>query len=796
MRLPPWFVPLLLAHLPIETIGARAASLAQEELPSVDIAVLVDGPWQQNELVEGLFRTEISGLLASEYDVRFPASLRKVGEWTGASVRVALDELLADPEVDLILALGVLAGSEAGSRDALDKPVIAPFIVDPTLQGMPSSDGTSGVANLAYLGFPNDMVRDLNVFRDLAPFDRVTILVNRGVSQGIPGMAARFDAACREAQVGYDVVEVDLDVDAALAELPDQAEAVYIAPLLQLPDTEWDRLVTELNARGLPTFSLFGVAEVERGVFACLAPDTTFDRIARRAALYVQRILSGEPAESLPVSVSAIERLSINMRTARQINVWPSFRALTEAQLIHDEAAPSARPLDLSTTMLEAMQRNLDLAAIDSFVDSGAEEIPLARSQFLPQVAIGASGLLVDEDRAEAGFGQISERTVTVSAAVDQLIWSEPARANLHVQHELQAGREEEREELRLDIGLVSGQAYLNVLRATTFLRIRRDDLELTRQNLELARIREEVGFSRPAETLRWESRMASSRQNVITAQADLALAKIEVNRILNRPLEEPFVTLEAGLEDPTFNLDLDRIQPFIDNPYTFRYFREFNVFEGLGRAPELRRIEALTRAQNRNLLAAKRAFYVPTVFLRGAVDSRVAEGGAGAGLSRDNDTDLSVSLNANFNLFTGGANSARRRQSRHDLIQLRMELQSAQLAIEQRIRASMHVASASWSNIRLSEDAARAARENLKLVTNSYREGLVPILDLLDAQNSSITAQQAAANAVYDFLVDLLGVQRAVGRFDIYSSPAEREAWFERLHTYFEANGIPLRTR
>jgi outer membrane protein TolC len=91
------------------------------------------------------------------------------------------------------------------------------------------------------------------------------------------------------------------------------------------------------------------------------------------------------------------------------------------------------------------------------------------------------------------------------------------------------------------------------------------------------------------------------------------------------------------------------------------------------------------------------------------------------------------------------------------------------------------------YPSIQLSRDASDAADRNLKLVTDSYARGIKSIIDLLDAQNLALEADQRAANAVHNFLIDLMNVQRAIGRFDFSLTPEEREAWFQRLDEYFQ---------
>lgn len=77
----------------------------------------------------------------------------------------------------------------------------------------------------------------------------------------------------------------------------------------------------------------------------------------------------------------------------------------------------------------------------------------------------------------------------------------------------------------------------------------------------------------------------------------------------------------------------------------------------------------------------------------------------------------------------------------------------------------------------------------------DAYSRGVVNIIQLLDAQNAAFIAQLRAENAVHDFLIDFMEVQRSIGTFDIFMSAEEREAWFKRLEEYFtKAGATPVR--
>ena len=118
-----------------------ASSVAQQ--PVVRVGVVIDGPWERNDEIERLFQRELLELTRGEFDVRFPAEARVVGDWTVDAVDLALERALADPEIDLVIAMGVIASDRAVRLSDIPKPVIAPFIIDAEIQGTPRDDRAS-----------------------------------------------------------------------------------------------------------------------------------------------------------------------------------------------------------------------------------------------------------------------------------------------------------------------------------------------------------------------------------------------------------------------------------------------------------------------------------------------------------------------------------------------------------------------------------------------------------------------------------------------------------------------------
>jgi outer membrane protein TolC len=78
-------------------------------------------------------------------------------------------------------------------------------------------------------------------------------------------------------------------------------------------------------------------------------------------------------------------------------------------------------------------------------------------------------------------------------------------------------------------------------------------------------------------------------------------------------------------------------------------------------------------------------------------------------------------------------------------------------------------------------------------MVRDAYAKGALSVTDLVDAQDASLEAELAAAEAKYTFLIDFVAVLRATGSFDMLLDPASRQSWFERVDAWFREHGGTL---
>ena len=776
-------------------LGVCSWSAAQNPEP-IRIGVLKDGPWPVLEELLEQVRSELDILTDGEFDVRFPPDAVADASWQLERLDDLFGQLLEDEEVDLILTLG-LASSQLAVRASreLDKPVIAPLVIDVGTGNLPLEEGASGVRNLTYVAIPNTLRDELESFTEIVPFERLALLVNEELVPAIPNLIADTVELARSAGVDVTFVPAGRRAADVVSALPDEADAAYLFPL-RLGQDELEELVVTLTERGIATFSGVGRSHLEAGALASTAPDGWEGRLARRTALNIQRILLGEAPEQIPVAYDQGQRLLLNMATLRALDASPRWEVLLEAERLFDER-DDLPLLDLASAVGRAVESNLDLAAERLGVAGGEASVGRARAQLRPTIDLGISALEVDSESAAASFGSQPKRTWDGSLILSQVVYSEGVLGNLAIERSLQLGRQATLEQLKLDIALSTSTAYLNLLRARNLVRVQRNNLRLTRTNLDLAEMRQDVGAAAYSEILRWRSQIASDRQSLVTAESNVQAAVIALNRLIHLPLEEEFRLEDVTLEDESLTPGQLRFRGYIETPKHYATLREFTVSRALEEAPELDQLDASLAAQRRALRIARRAFWMPDVAAQASLNDRLAESGVGSEVdSATDDSSWSVALNAQLTLLGGGRRAAVM-AAEYELEQLETLRASTAEKIEEGVRISMIATRASFTNVTLAEEAASAARENLELVQDAYVRGVVGVLELLDAQSASLQAEIAVTDAVHDFFIDLMTLQRVSNRFDFFIDGAARSAWYRELEEYFEERGVePWRPR
>ena len=133
-----------------------------------------------------------------------------------------------------------------------------------------------------------------------------------------------------------------------------------------------------------------------------------------------------------------------------------------------------------------------------------------------PMFSANASHTIVDDNTATISNGQNPENRGAASLQLSQVIYSENVTANKHIQELLLKASEAALEVQSLDIVLDVSTVYLNLMQAKTAENIQKENLDVTRKNLELARISTSLGQSGPSDLYRWQGEIANAKSNLL----------------------------------------------------------------------------------------------------------------------------------------------------------------------------------------------------------------------------------------------------------------------------------------
>jgi outer membrane protein TolC len=200
----------------------------------------------------------------------------------------------------------------------------------------------------------------------------------------------------------------------------------------------------------------------------------------------------------------------------------------------------------------------------------------------------------------------------------------------------------------------------------------------------------------------------------------------------------------------------------------------EFEVSpQALNEAPDVtQRLEyQLVKKQEELLYYQKKAYqaeYYPTLSLN-ANYNYLGQGPDMPWFKKPADgtywTDYSaLSLNLKVPIFNGFGTRARVRQATVELQKVAADLEDTKIALDMQYSNAVSQTNTSLINIENQKENMILAEDVRNNTQNNYQNGLSPLTDVLDAENSYIAAQNSYINAVLDFKLAEIQLLKAKG--------------------------------
>ncbi|MEI6856367.1 TolC family protein [Psychrilyobacter sp.] len=724
----------------------------------VNIAVLYSLKSNNIKNYQSLIEKEFTDVLEGNYTVVFPKELQVIAKEGPEGIDESYFDLVKNKKVDLIVG-----GDHQVSNQIVSKKNITKLSIMPFAQYI-SHGETSQVDNLTYsvqeIGFDKifQLLRSVDEeFSEIALITPAELLNNEEKIISYIEKNIKKHGVSKVNWIDFDGNYEKLAVDikgqkvALLGGFSDREEFIQIMDILNN-----EKIITYADGYGT------GISDQ---AYLSFEVDTNIQRRLRKSAISLLEILDGSSAKDQKVYVVGGElRSVINQSVAEKIGKWPNWRTAVSAKIIGKKSG--GENLTLFSSIRKGLEDNLQLTIDKNDLNIQEYQVDAVKSSRLPQIIATGGYKVVDQGQADAPNDVKTDNTY-VGVGLRQVIWNDKLNSAVSVEKSIFNAEKESYKQSELDTILKISTAYFNVLKLKASESIQYSNLELTKKNLELAIVREKVGYSRKSDVYRWESKLATDISKLSASQAKLQNAKEGLMRILNNDLDTNFQAVDildteeflgiAGLELTKKNVMDDILKKLIKL--------------GLENSTEIKQIENFVDVAERKLKEANRNFYSPEVALTADYNYYTDRSGSGSLYSTDGNPRKevwTVGVQVSIPLLEGGERIAKRNTATEQLQKLTIQKEDVENSIKQNIRASLTDLVTAKINVETSKDARIAADKTLDLVTDSYSRGEVSITELLDSQNVAIQSKETESASKYDYYTKLMITERAVGAYHL----------------------------
>lgn len=754
---------------------------------SITVAVVDDVASPEASFVKDSHLQELEALVGNEFKLTF---VDYIFDWQADDYSRQMNRIYRSPQVDMVLVMGVAANQIVVKRKSFPKPTFLPFVVEREFINAPfkkigNNSGVSNKKNLSYLTYSTQFFDSLAALREVVNFSNITIIGDEVLFKALP--QTLLTSATQNGDLSINVVEHDgSDDDDLLPKIPATTDAVMFGYMPRMSNAKIHLLIEALTMKGIPTFSYLEEGLVEHGLLATPLNETVYLFTARRNALNMQAVMLGEPASQQPVLVETKAKLTINENTANRLGIAIDFQVLVDADVINFGVGQEKDQLGLIQITELALKDNLNLKNSEFDLNLQQNEQTIAKSALLPQFSLNGSQLRRRSNSSAVTSGFFSDESTDVNVQLGQTVYSDRQWANVSIQKLLSKASGEQYRQAQLDTIREASLAMADVLQAQSVAAIQQESLAFSEKNLNLAEDRVSIGASSSADQYRWETQVANAKSSVFDSFSNILIAKQNLNRILNRDVT-------SALEISPLDMDASMVYTaketfdLMDNTATFEKVYRFGLNKTYGTSPEISRLEYLIQAKQRELTTIKRQRWMPDLSLNGQLSENL-DSQAGQATGSDG-RDWQLTLNATIPFYQGGQIRAKRKRANLELAQIENQLAIVKQRLAQNLRASMNNVVTALFNLEFTRDASSAATRSLSLVTDAYNKGAVPVVDLLDAQNASISANLAQVQAFIAYFRSNIEMQRTIGIFEFLMSEEQKQDIKRQIKSAIDAN-------
>ena len=432
--------------------------------------------------------------------------------------------------------------------------------------------------------------------------------------------------------------------------------------------------------------------------------------------------------------------------TNRRVELSISAKAISEPVVKEVITAKPTETITDGFTLREAVEKaiksNPDILIQVNERRSRNEEVERAKAGYLPTLDLNAGiGTERSENSSTRGTGRdsitLTRREASLSAR-QMLFDGFATKSEVERQRARVSSTAYTVQGVADNTALDAAEAYLNLLRSETQLKLAQENLDSHKRSFDQIKIRSEAGVGRRADLEQISGRLALANSNLIAAQSNYDDSVTVYIRVVG--------------EAPTGTLIKPEKQPGMPGN------RDDAIKQAIAKHPTLKSAVADVEATFAQHRASRHAFYPRFDLELSQSWNRDLDGQVGI----NNDAQAMVRMR--YNLLNGGGDAARKRQTAHLIDEAKEVRNRTYRQVVETMRLSWNAFAATEQQLIYLDEHVKATVRTRDAYQKQFNIGQRTLLDLLNAENELFQAKQSYISADFDNLFSRYRILNAKG--------------------------------
>ena len=414
------------------------------------------------------------------------------------------------------------------------------------------------------------------------------------------------------------------------------------------------------------------------------------------------------------------------------------------------------KSLSLDRAVRIGLQRQNTIAIAQQSVESANARLTQARSAYYPQLTPTLSYNASTSPSQSATFngqtfgGGTSNSENLTNRASASLTLLDTGQRDANVGNARRGafasafGLGDERQNVILNVT----QDYYNLIRFKELVRVQQDNVTRAELSLKIIEKQIEVGVAAKSDRLQSVSDLANARVSLLSAQSDYAVGEANLKNAMGVVTGQSLLLADDRLPAPNAVPDTLTVDDYSRSAYANRL--------------DVKRQQELVNAQGYNVrLAFINAGVTVFATINEAYDLNPVAG-----------QNRVFSVGVSYPLFDGGLTRAGIKDAKAVLEQERRSLDQLEQTVRLQVDQALQIREVARQRVAAAQDAVAAGELNNKAAVAKQQNGLINVLEVINAQVQLTTAQVQLVQAIYDYYIADAMLQRDIGLNDPDYSP------------------------